>query len=124
MKYYMLRFTAGQLNMGTYEKDAWVYVESFLIHFRNLIEFLGNPDPRAKGVRDLHVTTLWAREGLQEPETLSRLHSDGRQLFEFYERQKSRISRFVAHCTEKRIDFKEWYIDKMCEEIEPLLDQN
>jgi hypothetical protein len=120
----MLRFTAGALNKGRFQKDAWVYIESFLIHFRNLVEFLGNPDPRTKGVRDLHVTTIWAREGLQEPEILSKLHNDGRQLFELYERQEDRISRFLAHCTEERIDFKEWSIDKMCEEIEPLLDKS
>jgi hypothetical protein len=43
---YMLRFAAEQLDGGRIGKDAWVYLETFLLHFRNLIEFIGNPKRR------------------------------------------------------------------------------
>jgi len=50
-----LRFTAQRLFREQWEDhgDAWVYLESFLVHYRNLIEFLGRPNPRAD---DVHIT--------------------------------------------------------------------
>src|ERR1700691_322997 len=40
---YMLRFAAKRLvrERGEEPQDAWVYLEAFLVHYRNLIEFLG-----------------------------------------------------------------------------------
>jgi hypothetical protein len=32
-----------------------------------------------------------------------------------------RISQYLQHCTTKRIQFKDWRIDTMIEQIEPLL---
>ena len=47
---YMLRFSAGRLIREHWEEsqDAWVYLETFLLHYRNLIEFLG----KTKNIRD------------------------------------------------------------------------
>ena len=42
----MLRFAAKRLVRERWEEpqDAWVYLEDFLVHYRNLIEFLGKQD--------------------------------------------------------------------------------
>ncbi len=53
------------------------------------------------------------------------IHAKGTQLWKQYERSDAqgggRISQYLQHCTTKRIDFKEWRIDTMSEQIEPLL---
>ncbi len=52
----MLHFAVQRLSeQKLTERDAWVYLEAFLLHYRNLIEFLGKQNPSAT---DLHVTTI------------------------------------------------------------------
>jgi hypothetical protein len=120
----MLRFAAGRLVEGKWRepRDAWVYLEAFLIHYRNLIEFLGKPNPRDT---DLHVTTIWQLVNLAPPARLDKIHADGAKLLNEYEPSDKqgggRISQYLQHCTTKRIDFKEWRIDTMSKQIEPLL---
>jgi hypothetical protein len=124
---YMLRFAAGRLLEGQTkgywrdEKDAWVYLEAFLVHFRNLIEFLGKEKP---GGTDVSVKTIWETMNLVPPNDLEKLHAKGIELLKRYEPKGdnvSRISQYLAHCTTKRIEPIDWYIDTMTEEIEPLL---
>jgi len=119
----MLRFSIGRLAEGTLtERDAWVYLESFLLHYRNLIDFLGAESPR-RG--DLHITNIWRLGGLPEPANLNEIHANGKKLRAQYEPSDEqgggRISQYLQHCTEKRIDFKDWEISTMYDEIEPLL---
>jgi hypothetical protein len=68
---YMLRFAAKRLVRERWEEpqDAWVYLEDFLVHYRNLIEFLG----KQNNIRDtdLHVTTIWAKLGVAPPAGLA-----------------------------------------------------
>jgi hypothetical protein len=54
----MLRYASGRLIEGNWKdpRDAWVYLEAFLVHYRNLIEFLGKPNPRPT---DVHIMTIW-----------------------------------------------------------------
>jgi hypothetical protein len=124
---YMLRFAAARLLEGQTkgywrdEKDAWVYLEAFLVHFRNLIEFLGKEKP---GETDVSVKTIWETMNLVPPDDLEKLHAKGIELLNRYEPKGdnvSRISQYLAHCTTKRIEPIDWYIDTMTEEIEPLL---
>jgi hypothetical protein len=124
---YMLRFTAARLLEGQTkgywrdEKDAWVYLEAFLVHFRNLIEFLGKEEP---GKTDVSVKTIWESMNLVPPDNLDKIHAKGIELLKRYEPKGdnvSRISQYLAHCTTKRIEPIDWYIDTMTEEIEPLL---
>ncbi len=45
----MLRFAHGRmlpLWEGAKEGDVWVYLESFLVHYRNLIDFFGKKPSR------------------------------------------------------------------------------
>jgi hypothetical protein len=52
----MLRHTAETLAQGKWNValDEWACLESFLVHFRNLIEFFGCPGPPRRD--DLHIT--------------------------------------------------------------------
>jgi hypothetical protein len=124
---YMLRFAAGRLLEGQTkgywrdEKDAWVYLEAFLIHFRNLIEFLGNDNPRPT---DVHVKTIWALVNLRPPDRLDEICTKGSLLWNEYEpkgKDSVRLSQYLAHCTQRRIESRDWPIDTMVEQIEPLL---
>lgn len=118
---YMFRFAAKRLVRETWEEpqDAWVYLEDLLVHYRNLIEFLG----KRNNIRDtdLHVTTIWAKLGVAPPADLAIIHADGAKLWAEYEEIEDRISRYLQHCTTKRTEAKNWLIDDMSEKIEPLL---
>jgi len=119
----MLRFATKRLvEEKLTERDAWVYLEAFLLHYRNLIDFLGMENPRTT---DLHVTTIWQLTNLSPPATLNEIHAKGRILREQYEPSDaqggSRISQYLQHCTTKRIDAKDWEVGTMFNEIEPLL---
>jgi hypothetical protein len=119
----MLRFAAQRLAEKTLTKrDAWVYLEAFLLHYRNLIDFLGSENPRST---DLHVTNVWQLANLTPPATLNELYAKGRALRARYEPTDAqgggRISQYLQHCTTKRTDAKDWAVTTMVEEIEPLL---
>src|SRR5258708_6718096 len=118
----MLRFTAQQLAEKKTERDAWVYLESFLLHYRSLIDFLGSEKPRPT---DLHVTTIWQLENLVPPMELDEIYAKGQALRARYEPTDAqgggRISQYLQHCTMKRIDPKDWQVSTMFNDIEPLL---
>lgn len=116
---YMLRHTANKLSERLTGRDAWVHLEAFLVHFRNLIEFLGNDHPRDT---DVHLTNVWGLEYLEEPASTRDLHERGKQLWERYEpRQGLRVSQYLHHCTTQRIAAKDWPVSEMMQDIEPLL---
>jgi hypothetical protein len=119
----MLRYAANRLAEQTLaERDAWVYLEAFLLHYRNLIEFLGKEN---SSPTDLHVTTIWQLANLAPPTKLNEIHTHGKVLWTRYEPKDSqgggRISQYLQHCTTKRIDAKDWEVSTMMNEIEPLI---
>jgi hypothetical protein len=103
------------------QKDAWAYLEAFLLHYRNLIEFL----EKTKKIRatDLHITTIWKWLKATPPKDVREIHREGVKLWAKYGEAEDRISRYLQHCTTKRIESKDWRIDEMSDEIEPLLDR-
>ena len=121
----MLRFSAQRLAEKTLTKrDAWVYLEAFLLHYRNLIDFLGSERPRDT---DLHVTNIWELANTTPPETLNEIYAKGQKLRAQYEPTDAqgggRISQYLQHCTTKRIDAKDWEVSAMFNDIEPLLSE-
>jgi hypothetical protein len=119
----MLRFSYQRLaEQNLVERDAWVYLESFLLHYRNLIDFLGNDRLRPG---DLHIMNIWTLANLTAPANLNDLYEKGKKLRAEYEPTDAqgggRISQYLQHCTEKRIEFKDWPVSTMYEQIEPLL---
>jgi hypothetical protein len=124
----MLRFASERLKREQWEhpRDAWVYLESFLLHYRNLIEFLGKEDTKKKkGKRadTLSVMTIWRLLNVSPPNDVDKIHAEGAKLLAEYEEVEDRISRYVSHCTTKRTEAKGWPIPVMIEKIEPLLAQ-
>jgi hypothetical protein len=117
----MLRFAASRLDEGDWRlpRDAWVYLESFLVHYLNLIEFLGKPTKPSD--TDLHVTTIWRQEKLTPPAALEEIHKKGVELWKEYAKGEGRIPQFLQHSTKKRVEFKDWPVSTMSERIEPLL---
>jgi hypothetical protein len=117
----MFRFAGGRLLRGRFEsdKDRWAYLESFLVHYRNLIEFLGKKDDiRAT---DIHVSNIWEKTHLPEPAELPELRKQGEVLWDKYERVDDRISRYLQHCTTQRTQWKQWEVGTMSNELEPVL---
>jgi hypothetical protein len=100
----MLRFAAYRLaEQKLTERDAWVYLEAFLLHYRNLIDFLGSENPRPT---DLHVTNIWQLGNLVPPMEMDEIYARGRALRAKYEPTKDqgggvRISQYLQHCTTK-----------------------
>jgi hypothetical protein len=119
----MLRYTASKLEEHKWNDptDAWVYLESFLIHYRNLIEFLGKTN-NVQGT-DLHITTFQTQLSVAPPADVIAIHTSGQALWQKYEVVPDKISRYLQHCTTYRVDPKDWKIDEMMKEIEPLLDK-
>jgi hypothetical protein len=120
---FMLRFSAGRLLREQWEEpqDAWVYLETFLLHYRNLIEFLGKYKNFKEG--DVLLTNIWGLLNESPPKELDTIHAGGKALLQEYEEVEDRISRYLAHITENRTEAKDWFIDVMSNKIEPLLAQ-
>jgi hypothetical protein len=118
----MVRFAASRLLRGTWEsdKDKWACLECFLLHYRNLIEFLGKEQHLVQAT-DLHVSNIWQRVGLPEPQQLPRIRAQSEKLWVKYERVDERISRYLQHCTTQRTQVKSWEVGTMNGELEPLL---
>ncbi|MGA2606198.1 MAG: hypothetical protein ABSH01_01920 [Terriglobia bacterium] len=121
----MLRFAKERLfsaDSPRSEADEWVYLEAFLLHYRNLIEFfrgrrrlnddlsIAPPDDfgveqklGTNGLRFLTRPDLWDKyEGVNNPEA---------------------ISKYLHHCTRQRAIKKKWDVDAMYEDLRPLVER-
>jgi len=119
----MLRFAAQRLaEKALTGRDVWAFLEVFLLHYRNLIDFLGSENPRPD---DLHVRNIWQLTNSTPPANLDELYVKGRALRARYEPADAqgggRISQYLQHCTMKRTDAKDWEVGVMVDDIEPLL---
>ena len=99
-----------------------MYLEAFLLHYRNLIYFLGGENLRSG---DLHITNIWQLANLTAPTNRNDIYEKGKKLRAQYEPSNAqgggRISEYLQHMTEKRIEAKGWEISTMYNDIEPLL---
>lgn len=117
----MFRFAAGKLFSGKLaEEDQWVYLEDFLLHYRNLIDFLGHDDPRST---DLHVSKLDFLDGAvpQDTAVIDKLNAAGVQLRRDSSIGSDMIAKYLHHCTKERIVSKTWPVGAMNDGIETLL---
>jgi hypothetical protein len=90
------------------------------LHYRNLIDFLGNKKERKDGT-NLRVWNIWKRIGVPEPQEIARVRAQGEQLRKIYEQVAGSISRYLQHCTTFRTSFKRWPVGKMNSELEIVL---
>jgi hypothetical protein len=129
----MLRFSYSRVTKPldeAKEGDVWVDLESFLVHYRNLLDFFGKPPREDSDLSISRPDVIWdANLGLnsQRPsaEILDRIQKVGRALWEKYENRKQRndtISRYLQHCTTFRTSFKEWFPVEMMAEIKEAIE--
>ena len=122
----MLRFTTRRLLESDWResRDAWAYLESFLVHYRNLIDFFGKQNPSAT---DIHLTNIWDLARIGQPKNLDKIHAAGKELLGRYEPSDKqgggRISQYVQHVTTRRTEPKDWHLHEMLKDIDPLLAQ-
>lgn len=122
----MLRETTGQLEKDRWQGNfhKWVVLESFLLHFRNLIEFFGRPDPRGTDLSIQKPESFWpdASNRPKDGELTQLRKSD---LWTKYEgaTNPDSISKYLQHCTEHRIDAKDWPVGDMYNEIRTTVDE-
>lgn len=121
----MLRYCRNKLAKDEWgdRQEQWGILESFLMHFRNLIEFFGKPNPRGD---DLHITKVehfWTPKNAPQQRQLDELRQQA--LWEQYEgpNNPEKISRYLQHCTTQRIMPKAWEFVKMYNELAETLDK-
>jgi hypothetical protein len=122
----MLRFAAHSFG----EPDGWSSwrnLECFLIHFRNLIEFFGKPEPRQDDLSIQRPDTIWPDTATRPSAgTLKPLHRE--DLWDKYEVRSAtqvndKISRYLQHRTGQRVEGKSWRVREMFEELDPLMSE-
>ena len=121
----MLRETAGQLEKDKWQGNfhKWVVLESFLLHFRNLIEFFGRPDPRGTDLSIRKPESFWA-DAANRPADLALTRLRKQDLWAKYEgTNPSSISKYLQHCTEHRIYAKDWPVSDMYNEIRVAMEE-
>jgi hypothetical protein len=129
----MLRFAYAKVVApwdGARDGDVWVYLESFLVHYRNLLDFFGKRPACDTDLTIERPEVIWAaKAGLDarrpSPDVLHRAQELGRRLWEKYEdrtRRDDTISRYLQHCTTFRTSFKEWFPVEMMSEMNDVLE--
>jgi hypothetical protein len=123
----MLGFTHSALTKMKQvpEPESNLYIEGFLLHYRNLIQFFsGNPDKYRKGGtgKPADLSTFapeaWAKRKLTDDE-IAKIQAPARQLEQKY---WDDISQFLQHCTERRfVEFKDWNLAEMFKELDPIV---
>jgi len=118
---YMLRFSFRHLLplLNSSGPETWGWLELFLLHYRNLIEFLGSDKKLRKS--DLHVSNLWKPDNLSAPHDLNEVYAKGNVLFLDPEIGHDMISKRLGHCTNVRLDLKKWHVEEMYKGIESLI---
>ena len=107
LDYCLLRLRGGKWSD---ERDYYLCIEGFLLHFRNLIQFFGNEHDLKAG-----KPAVWSPRKLTEAEVTS--IQDDRP----YQRHNGQISQYLSHCTKSRVRGRDWPYLKMHDEIQPLL---
>jgi hypothetical protein len=119
----MLKFAVGYFAEST-GSASWCNLECFLLHFRNLIEFFGKTQPRPDDLSIQKPEAIWPDVATRPgAEVLTRLRRE--DLWTKYEGQgvNDKISRYLQHCTEQRVENKNWKVREMFEELEPLMSE-
>jgi len=96
--------------------DGYVYLECFLLHYRNLLDFFrGKPKDD-----DLSIIRpkAWAPWKVSQQDS-AKLKSDGAKLAGKHYHE---LSKYLQHCTTQRhTDDKEWDDEAMYNELKPIL---
>ena len=104
------------------EGERNVYIEGFLLHYRNLIEFFVGNKPKQKEPYEPHLNILkpksWAviRVYQAQLRPLARI--------DLYKKRFREISQYLQHCTQLRSEInKEWPTSEMYLELAPTISE-
>ena len=102
--------------------DRYTFLESFLLHYRNLLDFFGK-EPYGE---DLSIcgAESWATDPAAAKGKIPQLRAKGESLWHEYEDRKMRldtISRYLHHCTKQRTEAKDWHVQEMYTKISNLI---
>lgn len=115
----MLRFAHIQINRAAQSDDLrdhrfWMMIECFLLHYRNLIQFLS---PSGKWKDDLSLENDFG-EQVNEAKRIE-IELIIAPLIKKYSKQ---ISKYLAHCTRLRHELdRDWQVNEMYAELLPAI---
>jgi hypothetical protein len=121
----MLEFSYQEFTKNTPAQQSphWnLLIEGFLLHYRNLIQFLSGSEERHKRYKGNDLSTFdpmtWAKRKLTKEE-IDAIKIPGEKLDQKY---SNKISNLLQHCTVVRIEpLQGWEMEKMYREIEPII---
>jgi hypothetical protein len=121
----MVRFARSRLCSSDFvasEADMWIYLEAFLLHFRNVIEFFRGRSSRSD---DLNICDPKDIFGPRPPDKSDLDYMTRPDLWNKYEGRTDdeRISKYLQHCTKRRIIKKKWDVNAMFEDLKPIIDR-
>ncbi len=123
----MLRFAYDRMPFlwaDAREADLWVYLETFLLHYRNLVEFFGKAPTKKTDLSIQRPDRIWPNpKSCPNATELAEMQALGEELKGTYEDPKKddTISRYLQHCTEHRIEAKSWEPREMMFVMENLM---
>jgi hypothetical protein len=101
----------------TEEAHKYVYLESFLLHYRNLIEFYGTKGNKPESLAFLKSEIWSGRKPTNEE--LVKIHEPAKELMKQY---WENISVYLQHCTEQRKNVPmSWDVEKMYADLQPII---
>ncbi len=102
--------------------DEWVYLENFLLHFRNLIEFFGKLGNDPTDLSIGRPEAIWLGRSVEKPDLDSMTRRD---LWEKYDTRDNpgAISKYLHRCTTQRTHAKDWRVHEMFEELRPVIEK-
>lgn len=115
----MLAFCAQALKTRKHpaDEDMYVYLEAFLLHYRNLVRFFSGKEHRRDDLSTAETPT-WSRREMTPAETAA-IRAPAQALDAKYFQP---ISKYLQHCTTLRHDHdRGWDIDEMLAEIGPIV---
>jgi hypothetical protein len=117
----MLRFCVQRLVAGKHSEveDQYVYLEGFLLHYRNLVRFFsGEYHNEAKGDLSTANPQKWANREITTEE-VSAITNPAKALDAKYHKY---ISKYLQHCTDVRSDHdRDWDVRLMFEEMSSII---
>lgn len=121
----MLEFSYREFTERTPQpkNPQWnLLIESFLLHYRNLIQFFSGSEDRHKRYKGNDLSTFdpmfWGKRQLTKEE-IEAIRLPGEKLDQEH---SNKISNLLQHCTVVRVEpLQGWELEKMYAKIEPIM---
>jgi hypothetical protein len=110
----MLDYSLERLKRGNFDdnKDYYLCIECFLLHYRNVCDFFGNRHDLKAGEPNIWCFT----KKLSDSEVAS--IQDKKP----YDEHSGQISQYLSHCTKSRANDRDWKPFKMYAQLKPCMD--